>query len=612
METYNDENKIFDTPPEDIVNDVIPESEQGLASFDIPISTTNTFATSQSRPRQREQLGQTTDSESHTNVLSWNLNSLSEHNSPFFSPNSDFSNFSATPVSQIPTSIKSTTRRERPKFDVFKSIKIKEEQEEVKIDSDDKDHFVLFENWLIDNGAKFPDIYLKNYSSDVRGVHAQNHINCYSTILFVPLTCLITDKMGRECELGKKIFNNSSDVHLSTPNLIAVILYILETKDQEDHFFNPYYKILPKSYSNFPIFWTEDKLSWLQGSPLLKDIEDRKQNMKNDYKELLRIYPAFAQYSYEEFLQVRTAVGSRNFGVTIKGEKRTAMVPFADMLNHYRPRETSWTYDNTKEGFTITSLTPICPDEQVMDSYGKKCNSKFFLHYGFAVDNNREDNGRCQNEISLKFRYLKFNNSATCERETQDKKLYVLSSLFSLGIKNNFEVSKVAKLSMNFDDNTTTEIFAFLRIKHATTNELSLIFNQDRQRHIPGLYFARSRDVAILPISFLNELKALEDMAHICRQQLTKYELNYSENKELLNSGKFKPFSDRRTALIVVLGEQEICQFWIKTYELLKPLLLNQDIEGLKNLTQVNNDEEETDRARYANYLAKKLKDVRF
>ena len=46
------------------------------------------------------------------------------------------------------------------------------------------------------------------------------------------------------------------------------------------------------------------------------------------------------------------------------------------MLNHFRPRETSWTFDNGQQAFTMTSLRALTGQQQVMDSYGKKCNSK--------------------------------------------------------------------------------------------------------------------------------------------------------------------------------------------------------------------------------------------
>ena len=73
------------------------------------------------------------------------------------------------------------------------------------------------------------------------------------------------------------------------------------------------------------------------------------------------------------------------------------------MLNHFRPRETSWTFDNSQQGFTMTSLKSLSSGQQIMDSYGKKCNSKFLMHYGFAIENNREEDGKCQNEMPLVF-----------------------------------------------------------------------------------------------------------------------------------------------------------------------------------------------------------------
>jgi Rubisco LSMT substrate-binding len=70
-------------------------------------------------------------------------------------------------------------------------------------------------------------------------------------------------------------------------------------------------------------------------------------------------------------------------------------------LNHYRPRETKWTFDEDLQAFTITSLQHICPGSQVYDSYGQKCNHRFLLNYGFAVEDNRELDGFCPNEVPL-------------------------------------------------------------------------------------------------------------------------------------------------------------------------------------------------------------------
>jgi histone-lysine N-methyltransferase SETD3 len=50
--------------------------------------------------------------------------------------------------------------------------------------------------------------------------------------------------------------------------------------------------------------------------------------------------PSFSRFSLDRFSWARMIVCSRNFGLTVDGVKTAALVPFADMLNHYRPRET--------------------------------------------------------------------------------------------------------------------------------------------------------------------------------------------------------------------------------------------------------------------------------
>ena len=72
-----------------------------------------------------------------------------------------------------------------------------------------EDKFDALVRWLAENGTKFPDLYLKKYAPAVRGVHAHRDIGPYKPILQVPLSCLITDKMGRNCEFGSRVFANS-------------------------------------------------------------------------------------------------------------------------------------------------------------------------------------------------------------------------------------------------------------------------------------------------------------------------------------------------------------------------------------------------------------------
>jgi histone-lysine N-methyltransferase SETD3 len=50
--------------------------------------------------------------------------------------------------------------------------------------------------------------------------------------------------------------------------------------------------------------------------------------------------PEFSKFNYKEFCEIRMAVSSRIFGVKIDYKKTDVLAPFADLLNHKRPRTT--------------------------------------------------------------------------------------------------------------------------------------------------------------------------------------------------------------------------------------------------------------------------------
>ncbi len=76
-------------------------------------------------------------------------------------------------------------------------------------------------------------------------------------------------------------------------------------------------------------------------------------------------------------------VACKIFGTKIQGHKTDAFVAYADMLNHRRPRQTNSTYVDAQGGFIIEAGDDIPRGDQIYDSYGKKCNTRFLLNYGF-------------------------------------------------------------------------------------------------------------------------------------------------------------------------------------------------------------------------------------
>lgn len=184
------------------------------------------------------------------------------------------------------------------------------------------------------------------------------------------------------------------------------MVYMLLDRKDPHSFFKPYYDILPQTLSNMPIFWNSDELKYLEGSYLIEQIAERNQAIEADYNAICNIFPKFSTIStLDDFKWARMCVCSRNFGLIVNGLQTAALVPYADMLNHYRPRETKWQFDDSLQSFTVVSIQHIPLGAQVYDSYGKKCNHRFLLNYGFSVENNVESDGSCPNEV-FKLNYL--------------------------------------------------------------------------------------------------------------------------------------------------------------------------------------------------------------
>lgn len=68
-------------------------------------------------------------------------------------------------------------------------------------DQDSQRRYDEFVRWLVENGAEFPQLELREYDADVRGVHAREDLQSDQVVVAIPLKCLITVEMGKETEV---------------------------------------------------------------------------------------------------------------------------------------------------------------------------------------------------------------------------------------------------------------------------------------------------------------------------------------------------------------------------------------------------------------------------
>ena len=149
---------------------------------------------------------------------------------------------------------------------------------------------------------------------------------------------------------------------------------------------------------DFPIFYTKEERDLLKGSPTLEKVDDLKETIEHDWKQIRNHVDGF-NYTQTEYAENIMLISSRNFGVTMNGTHHgNIQVPFADMFNTQVPKNASWSFDNDKRGFRVIAHKDIAENEQVFDTYGNKCNSRYFLNYGFIHSDNERFN---EYELSL-------------------------------------------------------------------------------------------------------------------------------------------------------------------------------------------------------------------
>ena len=282
------------------------------------------------------------------------------------------------------------------------------------------------------------------------------------------------------------------------------------------------------------MFWKRGDIQrQLQGSSVIRQIEKRLNAIKYDYGLVCSIAPEFEEFSLEMFLWARQIVTSRNFSITVDGVKTDALVPFADMLNHKRPRETKWEFNDETKQFTITTLCEIPAGHEVLDSYGKKCNSRFFLSYGFAIEHNCDEDGKCHNECSI-----------TVELDPEDA-LYPTR----LALLRNSGTIRQVRLSKTYRDSGTITAFSFLRFAVAAQHELPKL----------NAFITSGARTVVQPVNRENEIRVLETLRRICTTRLSEYR---PINEEL-----------DRPIQILLKGEQDILRFYETSVPLFTSLL---------------------------------------
>ena len=361
-------------------------------------------------------------------------------------------------------------------------------------------------------------------------------------LIRVPLDALMTLDLARNTHMGK-FFTPQLEKKLNSPHHSLLSTFMLNELDKGiNSKWKYYFDFLPVSYNNFPTFYGEKELSLLKGTQFLELIKKKKREMKEDYDLLTNIIPGYSKYDFNLFKKMREVISSRVFGVTIKGKKNDIIAPYADMLNHKRPRQTHWNFDDASNSFVIKGVSNVKKGQEVFDSYGIKCNSRFLLNYGFTVENNED------NEFKI---ILSMNESSPLFKE----------KITFLGGKN---YTKKFSLVINNAESKITPFFSFLRF---------IFYNKSNFKDVN----------TSKPISVENEIILFNKIKELMKNYLSKYPTTLDYDIDYLNKNRKKLDFNEYNCYIIRIGEKKILNYYLNmANDILQ--LLNMNKSDVKKL----------------------------
>ena len=219
---------------------------------------------------------------------------------------------------------------------------------------------------------------------------------------------------------GDRVVVAGIDVSSIAHNYLACFILEDYKAGAENSPFRAYYDTLPSTLPHIPLFWCDECLhALIGGSYVYRQVLDQRETLTQDYLETCRVAPHFRELtSFSEYGWSRMIVASRAFGLQLYPNNRESigcgrprgveyrngdsnggdsngggssdssrdgggggerykdddrerintepvLVPFADMINHHRPRQTMWNFEvdnleDTTPPLTETILSSFC------------------------------------------------------------------------------------------------------------------------------------------------------------------------------------------------------------------------------------------------------------
>lgn len=257
--------------------------------------------------------------------------------------------------------------------------------------------FPPFVDWLHNNGIDTSIVEIKYFPDCGYGLQATKDLKEADPFLTIPRKVMMTTQTARNSVLGALI---GEDKMLQAMPSIVLALHLLCEKKSPDSFWKPYIDVLPSSYST-PLYFTDDEIKLLKGSPVQSECYSQLKNIARQYAYFYRLFqnlpatsklPIKDSFTFNDYRwAVSTVMTRQNQIPTPDGSKITfGLIPMWDMCNHCNGTITT-DYNMENDCSDCFALKEFNQGEQISIFYGARSNAELLVHNGFVYTQNDMD-----------------------------------------------------------------------------------------------------------------------------------------------------------------------------------------------------------------------------
>jgi histone-lysine N-methyltransferase SETD3 len=389
--------------------------------------------------------------------------------------------------------------------------------------------------WVVHCGGYAEHLQVEYYDVDYRGLTLSSNIKKKENVIRVPYKCVFG---LRDSKINNPYVRQITKAGLQITAEHTFVAFDLIHEKHTNGARMPYIRCLPKEYSNIPFNFTLSELTMLAGSYSLIKILQKLLSYKIEYTKYqdvyLQTYKEMPPFTFAEFVWGRTAVITRIYKVNRGGNVDNVMVPVADMANHAIPPNTGWKFDDSADSFVVDAETNLSKGAVIYETYGEKCNYRYFVNYGFTVDNNPYEEATIQ--TNAVYRHM-LNAYAKEVISSYDQRV-VIRELFDLHLFSSLDSR-----------------FVGFVMEDKSAYQIGYTYNDVAKK-----LFAELRGSAPAPISREDETKVHEQIVSIVDGTLSGFLTSIEEDETLLANNEYT-FNLRNT-IVQRKEEKKVLEYW--------------------------------------------------